>query len=114
MVDDLTSAARTTKAPFCRGGHCIARCLQLTSRLGNGWSTPTTSDLQQWRKRRVRLRRYRMREGQCQRVRIVRTVHATLRAKGVSLKRIAAEIGVGVGTIYRVALEGSKIRERVF
>jgi hypothetical protein len=29
-------------------------------------------------------------------------------------KRVAAEIGVGVGTIYRVALEGSKIRERVF
>ena len=39
---------------------------------------------------------------------------ATLRAKGVGWKRIAAEMGVGVGTIYRVALEGSKIREKVF
>jgi hypothetical protein len=27
--------------------------------------------------------------------------------------RIASEMGVGVGTIYRVALEGSKIREKV-
>ena len=39
---------------------------------------------------------------------------ATLRAKGVGWKRIAAEMGVGVGTIYRVALEGSKIRQGVF
>jgi DNA invertase Pin-like site-specific DNA recombinase len=39
---------------------------------------------------------------------------ATLRAQGVGWKRIAAEMGVGVGTIYRVALEGSKIREKVF
>jgi DNA invertase Pin-like site-specific DNA recombinase len=39
---------------------------------------------------------------------------ATLRAKGVGWKRIAAEMGVGVGTIYRVALEGSKTREKVF
>jgi DNA invertase Pin-like site-specific DNA recombinase len=39
---------------------------------------------------------------------------AALRAKGVGWKRIAAEMGVGVRTIYRVALEGSKIRERVF
>ena len=40
---------------------------------------------------------------------------AILRAQGVGWKRIAAEmgVGVGVGTIYRVALEGSKIRERV-
>jgi hypothetical protein len=30
-----------------------------------------------------------------------------LRAQGVSWKRIAAEMGVGVGAIYRVALEGS-------
>jgi DNA invertase Pin-like site-specific DNA recombinase len=37
---------------------------------------------------------------------------ATLRAKGVGWKRIAAEMGVG--TIYRVALEGSKTREKVF
>ena len=39
---------------------------------------------------------------------------ATLRAKGVGWKRIAAEMEVGVGTLYRVALEGSKIREKVF
>jgi DNA invertase Pin-like site-specific DNA recombinase len=39
---------------------------------------------------------------------------ATLRAKGVGWKRIAAEMGVGVGTIYRIALEGSKIRDKVF
>jgi DNA invertase Pin-like site-specific DNA recombinase len=36
----------------------------------------------------------------------------TLRGQGVGWKRIAAEMGVGVGTTYRVALEGSKIRER--
>ena len=39
---------------------------------------------------------------------------AALRAKGIGWKRIAAEMGVGVGTIYRVALEGYKIREKVF
>jgi hypothetical protein len=39
---------------------------------------------------------------------------ATLCAKGVGWKRIAAELGVGVGTIYRVVLDGSKIRETVF
>ena len=39
---------------------------------------------------------------------------ATLRAQGVGWKRIAAGMGVGVGTIYRVALDGSKIREKVF
>jgi hypothetical protein len=37
---------------------------------------------------------------------------ASLRAKGVGWKRIAAEIGVGGGTTYRVALAGSKTRER--
>jgi hypothetical protein len=37
-----------------------------------------------------------------------------LRAKGIGWKRIAAEIGVGVGTLYRVALDGSKIQEKVF
>jgi DNA invertase Pin-like site-specific DNA recombinase len=36
-----------------------------------------------------------------------------LRAKGVGWKRIAAEIGVGVGTLYRLALDGSKIRQKV-
>jgi hypothetical protein len=35
-----------------------------------------------------------------------RAVFAALRAKGVGWKRIAAEMGVGVGTIYRVVLEG--------
>jgi DNA invertase Pin-like site-specific DNA recombinase len=39
---------------------------------------------------------------------------AALRAKGIGWKRIAAEMGVWDGSIYRVALEGSKIRETVF
>jgi hypothetical protein len=39
---------------------------------------------------------------------------ATLRAQGVGWKWIAAEMGVGVGTPYRVALEGSKIRQKAF
>jgi DNA invertase Pin-like site-specific DNA recombinase len=39
---------------------------------------------------------------------------AALRAQGVGWKRIAAELGIGVGTLYRLAREGSKIRERVF
>src|SRR5437867_2678608 len=39
---------------------------------------------------------------------------ATLRAQGVGWKRIAAEMGIGVGTLYRLAREGSKIRERLF
>jgi DNA invertase Pin-like site-specific DNA recombinase len=39
---------------------------------------------------------------------------ATLRAPGVGCKRIAAGLGVGVGTIYRVARHGSKTREKVF
>jgi DNA invertase Pin-like site-specific DNA recombinase len=39
---------------------------------------------------------------------------AALRANGFGWKRIAADLGVGVGTIYRVALEGSKIRQKVF
>jgi DNA invertase Pin-like site-specific DNA recombinase len=36
-----------------------------------------------------------------------------LRAQGLGWKKIAAELEVGVGTLYRVAGEGSKIRERV-
>jgi len=39
---------------------------------------------------------------------------AALRAQGVGWKRIAAEMEIGVGTLYRLAREGSKIRERVF
>jgi DNA invertase Pin-like site-specific DNA recombinase len=39
---------------------------------------------------------------------------AALRAQGVGWKRIAAEMGIGVGTLYRLAREGSKIQERVF
>ena len=39
---------------------------------------------------------------------------AALRAQGAGWKRIAAEMGIGVGTLYRLAREGSKIRERVF
>jgi DNA invertase Pin-like site-specific DNA recombinase len=38
---------------------------------------------------------------------------ATLRARGFGWKKIAAEMGVGVGTLYRLPLGGSKIRERV-
>jgi hypothetical protein len=38
----------------------------------------------------------------------------SLRAQGIGWKRIAAEMGVGVGTIYRIALGGSKIRQMVF
>jgi DNA invertase Pin-like site-specific DNA recombinase len=37
-----------------------------------------------------------------------------LRAQGIGWKRIAAEMGVGIGTIYRVALEGSETREKVY
>jgi DNA invertase Pin-like site-specific DNA recombinase len=39
---------------------------------------------------------------------------ASLRATGVGWKRIACEMGVGVGTIYRIALEGSITPEKVF
>jgi len=39
---------------------------------------------------------------------------AALRAQGAGWKRIAAEMGIGVGTLYRLAREGSKIRERLF
>jgi DNA invertase Pin-like site-specific DNA recombinase len=38
---------------------------------------------------------------------------AALGAQGLGWKLIAAEMGVGVGTIYRAALE-SKSREKVF
>jgi len=41
-----------------------------------------------------------------------RVVFAALRAQGLGWKRIA--MGVGVGTIYRVAMTGSKIQEKVF
>jgi DNA invertase Pin-like site-specific DNA recombinase len=37
-----------------------------------------------------------------------------LRTQGLGWKRIAAELGLGVGTLYRLAREGSKIQERVF
>ena len=36
-----------------------------------------------------------------------------LRTQGLGWKRIAAELGLGVGTLYRLAREGSKIQERV-
>jgi transposase len=45
---------------------------------------------------------------------------AALQARGVGLRKIAAELGVGVGTIYEAKkrsaslLGGSKIRERDF
>jgi DNA invertase Pin-like site-specific DNA recombinase len=35
---------------------------------------------------------------------------AFLRAQGFAWRRIASEMGVGVGTLYRFAPEGSKIR----
>jgi hypothetical protein len=38
---------------------------------------------------------------------------AELRAQGTGWKRIAAEMGIGVGTLSRLAREGSKIREKV-
>jgi hypothetical protein len=36
-----------------------------------------------------------------------------LRAQGVGWKRIATQMSVGVGTLYRVAVEGSKTQQRV-
>jgi DNA invertase Pin-like site-specific DNA recombinase len=38
---------------------------------------------------------------------------ASLRAQGVGWKRIAGELGVGVGTLYRLIRDGSKIQETV-
>jgi DNA invertase Pin-like site-specific DNA recombinase len=39
---------------------------------------------------------------------------AGLRAQGLGWKKIAREMGIGVGTLYRLVREGSKIREKVF
>ena len=39
---------------------------------------------------------------------------AGLRAQGFGWKKISREMGIGVGTLYRLAAEGSKIREKVF
>ena len=39
---------------------------------------------------------------------------ALLRAQGLGWKRIAAELEIGVGTLYRVAQRGSKIQETDF
>jgi DNA invertase Pin-like site-specific DNA recombinase len=39
---------------------------------------------------------------------------AALRAQGFGFKKISREMGIGVGTLYRLAGEGSKIREKVF
>jgi DNA invertase Pin-like site-specific DNA recombinase len=38
---------------------------------------------------------------------------ASLRAQGIGWKRVAGELGIGVGTLYRFALHGSKIRDTV-
>ena len=38
---------------------------------------------------------------------------AELRARGAGWKKISREMGIGVGTLYRIAKEGSKIREIV-
>ena len=49
------------------------------------------------------------------RPRCVVDVHrvASLRAQGLGWKRIAGELGVGVGTLYRFVRDGSKIQETV-
>ena len=39
---------------------------------------------------------------------------ATLRSQGIGWREIAGELGVGVGTLYRVVPGRSKIREKVF
>ena len=39
---------------------------------------------------------------------------AELRAQAAGRKKISREEGIGVGTLYRLAREGSKIREKVF
>jgi len=39
---------------------------------------------------------------------------AGLRAQGFGWKKISREMGIGVGTLYRIARDGSKIREKVF
>jgi hypothetical protein len=39
---------------------------------------------------------------------------AGLRAQGVGWKKISRAMGIGVGTLYRLAREGSKTREKVF
>ena len=39
---------------------------------------------------------------------------AALRAEGAGWKHIAAKMSIGVGTLYRLAREGSKIREKFF
>lgn len=38
---------------------------------------------------------------------------AALRSQGLGWKKIAAELGIGVGTLYRLRLDGSKTQERV-
>src|SRR3979411_3102602 len=38
---------------------------------------------------------------------------AALRLQGLGWKKIAAELGVGIGTLYRLSPDGSKIQERV-
>jgi hypothetical protein len=39
---------------------------------------------------------------------------AELRAQGAGWKKISRQMGIGVGTLYRLAAGGSKIREKVF
>ena len=39
---------------------------------------------------------------------------AKLRAQGLGWKKISRQMGIGVGTLYRLAADGSKIREKVF
>jgi hypothetical protein len=39
---------------------------------------------------------------------------AALRTQVLGWKKISREMGIGVGTLYRLAGEGSKTREKVF
>jgi hypothetical protein len=39
---------------------------------------------------------------------------SVLRARGVGWKKIAQEMEIGVGTLYRIARDRSKIQEKVF
>ena len=49
------------------------------------------------------------------RPRVILDAHgvASLRAQGMGWKRVEGELGVGVGTLYRLALRGSKIQGTV-
>ena len=52
--------------------------------------------------------------GIAQGLNVVRVSVADVRVEHEVKLIVVAEMGIGVGTIYRVALDGSKIREKVF